>query len=90
MSDVCGSLWTTAFDDTASMIFNGQGAKDLKQLDESELKDQAEKRLYHEYKIKVMTKKEESGLKHSIIGKVTEINLAKKARSNVERIKRSI
>lgn len=82
-----GSLWTTAFDEFASEIFKGIPGDSLYQLSDADLKEEAEMRLYHQYKIRLLTKKEiEGNIKHSIMGKPGEVNIEKSAINNVERI----
>lgn len=45
--------------------------------------------MYHQYKIRLSTKREsETNTKHSIVGKVSEVNIEKAASSNVDRIKK--
>ena len=60
-------------------------------LEENELKEQAEKRLYQQYQVRLSTKKDfEGNIKHNITGKVMDLNIEKSSVSNVERIRRML
>lgn len=60
-------------------------------LGEVELKEQAEKRLYQQYQLRLSTKKDHEGnIKHNITGKVFDLNIERASVSNVERIRRML
>ena len=53
------------------------------------MKEEAEKRMYQQYKLRLQTKKEfEGNIKHSIVGKPVELNVEKASIGNVERIRK--
>lgn len=58
MADSTGSLWLTAFDEFANDIFKGYTAEELSRLTENELREEGEKRLYRQFKIRIATKRE--------------------------------
>ena len=89
ISDITGSLWTTAFDEFAQEIFKGIAIETLFELDEAALKEEAERRMYQQFRLRLSTKKEyEGNVKHSIQGRTTEVTVEKALTSNVERIKK--
>ena len=87
LSDYTGSIWVTAFDEFAQEIFPGISIDHLSSLGEQDLREEAESRLYRQFRVRLSSKKEESGVKHSIMGRVNEVNVMRQANSNVEKIK---
>jgi replication factor A1 len=91
ISDITGSLWTTAFDEFAQEIFKDLPMEALSRMGEPELKEEAEKRLYQQFKVRLSTRKDQEGnVKHAIVGKVLELSVERASISNVERIKRML
>lgn len=76
LSDCTGSIWTTAFDELSHEIFRGTNIQELSRMEESRLKEEAECRLYQQFRLRVSSRKEvEGNVKHSIVGKVAEVSL---------------
>jgi hypothetical protein len=60
-------------------------------MEESRLKEEAECRLYQQFRLRVSSRKEvEGNVKHSIVGKVAEVSLERASISNVEKIKKAM
>lgn len=84
LSDSTGSIWTTAFDEFSQEIFRGTNIQELSRLEESKLKEEAECRLYQQFRLRISSKKEPEGnVKHSIVGKVAEVSIERASISNV-------
>ncbi len=86
IADYTGSIWTTAFDEFASTILQGKDINALKNYDEVKLREEGEKRIFQEFRFRIATKREQKGIKHTIVGKPYEINVEKTTLENLERI----
>ena len=48
------------------------------------MREEAESRLYRQFRVKLSSKKElEGGVKHNIIGKVAHVNVSRQAQTNL-------
>lgn len=55
------------------------------------MKEEAECRLYHQFKLRISSKKDTEGnVKHNIVGKVSEVNVERASINNIEKIKRAL
>jgi hypothetical protein len=50
------------------------------------LREEGEKRIFQEFRFRIATKREQKGIKHTIVGKPFEINVEKTTLENLERI----
>jgi len=57
IADYTGSIWTTAFDEFASVILQGKDINTLKNYDEVKLREEGEKRIFQEFRFRIATKR---------------------------------